>query len=193
MDDLGSRELEPVDIVGEVEPLGVAGEGDIGLHDHEFVDERGEPAVADLEHVEFIAEEDCVEHLARGGEGAPAVEAAEVVHGQVPRIVVGDAGERPRRRVPYRAEEVGYLPAVEDDGEDERWEEEREEDLVVELPVTHDGVRGGFQPTIDLHHPQRHYRRGKKNRSLEMQRPQAFFYLHHQDHRRTRNKNKLFF
>lgn len=145
VDDLGARELEPepFEVVGEIERIGFACEGDFGLRDQELADEKGELAVADLEQVDLVAEEDGVEHLARGRQESPAVDAAEVVHGQVARVVAGDASERPRRRVPDEAEEIEDLPAVEDERKDEsRVEEEEGEDFVVELPVGHGGERG---------------------------------------------------
>lgn len=59
-----------------------------------------ELVVADFQNIKLVAEEDSVKDAARGGEDAPAMELAQLGHGDVWCIVVWDAGEWFRRCVP---------------------------------------------------------------------------------------------
>lgn len=70
-------EIEAAEVAEEEEGFGRAGEGGVGFEEQESVDEGEEGAVADLEEVELVAEENGVEDAARGRARGPTVEATE--------------------------------------------------------------------------------------------------------------------
>lgn len=115
MDDLWACKLKPLKVLIKKEGLGDAGEGTVRFEDYEFMDVGEELAVSDLENVELVAEDDGIKDSTRGGSDSPPMEAAEVVHGDVLGVVVGQASEGAGRGVPYRTEKVGYLLPMEED------------------------------------------------------------------------------
>ncbi|PKU61550.1 hypothetical protein MA16_Dca014989 [Dendrobium catenatum] len=87
VDDFVGGEGEKGGALIEEQGFGEAGEGGVGFEEEEAVDEGEESAVAEVEDVEFIVEDDCVENAARGG----AVEVTEEGEGGVGGVEVREA------------------------------------------------------------------------------------------------------
>lgn len=94
------RKLELLPILLKKEGLCQSSESGIGLQQDKLRNIRMQLVPADREDVQLIAEEHRVEDAARGLTDLPAVEAAEVLHGDVLVVVMGDEIERLRRRLP---------------------------------------------------------------------------------------------
>lgn len=88
---------------------------------------------ADGEDVKLVAEEDSVKDAAGVFTDTPAVEAAEVVHGDIVVVVMGDVIEGQGRRFPQRPEEVGDLLAMEIDKKDEERHSNKEHQQGLEI------------------------------------------------------------
>lgn len=119
---------KPRAVLGEEQGFDNAGEGGVGFEKDELGNIGMELVPADGEDVKLVVEEDGVENAARSVSDAPAMEAAELGHGDVGVVVVRDSVEGFGWRFPERAEEGGDLVAMEEDGEEEDGEDEEEDE-----------------------------------------------------------------
>lgn len=120
-------ELEAAAIAREEEGLLQGGEGRVGLEQNELGDEGAELVPPHLEDVELIVEEDGVEDAPWRFPDAPAMELAQVLHGDVLVVVVRYGPEGFRGGFPQRPEEVGELLAVDVDDEDKDGDTDEEQ------------------------------------------------------------------
>lgn len=89
--------------LGEKQGFDNAGEGGVGFEKDELGDVGMELVPADGEDVKLVVEEDGIKNAAGSVTDAPAVEAAELGHGDVGVVVVRDSVEGFGRGLPKRA------------------------------------------------------------------------------------------
>ena len=129
------HKLKLTPVLSKEEGLLQASEGRIRLEEHEFRNIRVQFVPADGKDVQFIAKEHRIEHAAGNIADSPAMELAEVLHGDILVIVVGDILERPRRGFPERAKEVGDLLAMQVDADNKGRDDQEEKDYGSEIRI----------------------------------------------------------